>query len=440
VTTESCCQDFGISSINLNTYFMKKTYVLMAGVMLCLNALSQQCGLSFFTFDNLSKNGSNNVTVRFITNTENSDLDRFEIYRSRDGASTFQIAGVIPGTKSGNVTYNYTDLGAQNPIAPADRLYYRIIWYNTVGEACTSITRTVLPPIAYSNPCTPTALIVPDNKVCSGSSAAFEITNSPNIVSWSLSPNNPAVATLTPFSGTRVIVNQIGAGFITLNASVSGNGCTKNFSQQLIIGNAPVENNGISTYTINGSLRSLGSGNGNSVSAGSTSSINISLNNLITLGNVTWSVFQSGSPAISGFGQTGNGHQAWFNINLPTGQMSNSASLNYTAAHGCGTTNGNVGFTVFKSFFFTVMQAEGSDQVTIQSHSNNTRNTAVETMSTAKIYGVRVIDQSGIVRKNYSFKGGIFNTTLYLKGLRSGIYVVSVFDGSRWSNRKIFLK
>jgi hypothetical protein len=419
---------------------MKKIFFLLAGVLLCQEVLSQQCGLSFFDFNDLDHDGSGHVKIRFITNTENSDLDRFEIYRSRDNAATFQIAGVIPATKSGNVTYDYTDLGADDPIPPAPTVYYRIIWYSITNEACTSNTRTIDGPITYSNPCNAAGFTVPDNNVCTGSSSPFIITNSPSNVSWSLSPNDPSIATLTTFGGTKVIVNQIGNGFVTLNASITGAGCSRNFSQNLMIGNALLVNNGITGYTINGSPRPLGSGNSNGIPGGTSAAIAISLNNPTAVGNVTWSVTSAGSPAITGFSQSGNGQNASFSINLPSMAWSNSCTLGYSASTDCGTTLGSVQFTVFKSGgFFTVMQSGSSEVITIQSQRNqNKREGAAPGLS--KIYGVRIIDQNGIIRKNYNYSAGILNTTLYLNGLMAGVYVVSIFDGSNWTNRKIFLR
>lgn len=421
---------------------MKKTLFLAMGIVLCQQALSQQCGLSFLTYDECNKNSSNQPFVRFTSNTENNDLDRFEIERSRDNNATFQVIGVIPATKNttGNTTYNFTDVCAPAPISPATRVYYRIKWYSTSNQACSTVVVGLLPPFSScSNACTASVLLVPDNKVCSGSSAAFEVTNSPGIVSWSLSPNNASVATLTPFSGTRVLVNKVGDGFVTLNASVSGNGCSKNFSQPLIIGTAPIENNGISTCTINSVMHPLGTGNGGPISAGSTASIQVNVNNLLTVGNVTWTINNPGSPAITGFGQTANGHQAWFNINLPSGAWSNGATLDYSAQTGCGTSEGTIGFSVYKQFFFTIMQDDGIDAVMIKTHGSDPRSAAAEG-TPPKIYAARVIDLNGIIRKNYSYAGGIVNTTLYLEGLRPGIYIVSVFDGSAWNNKKIFLK
>lgn len=144
--------------------------------------------------------------------------------------------------------------------------------------------------------------------------------------------------------------------------------------------------------------------------------------------------------AITSFGQSANGQNAAFYINLPSSAWSNSATLKYSASTDCGTTEGNVQFTVFKSGgFFTVMQSGSSEVVTIQSQRNQNKMEGT-VPGFSKIYGVRIIDQNGIIRKNYNYGTGILNTTLYLNGLMSGVYVVSIFDGSNWTNRKIFLR
>jgi hypothetical protein len=414
--------------------------------------LSAQCGgISFVTFHPLEYT-NHKVLVKWASDTEDDTPDRFEIERSRDITQTYVVAGVISATKNtfGNTEYQFLDAC---PNTTNGDVYYRIAWYNTTNNnVCRSAWKLIVPDTQHgesfscSSQCDVASFVVPDNKVCSGTSARFKILNSPGTVSWSLSPNNPYIATLTTVGPTDVKVTRVGDGFVTLVGTIN-TGCTRTFSVPLMIGSAPLENNGSSTYSVNSSTYSvtnapLGTGNGFPQPWGGTAGVTVAIGSLPTVSSVNWSIATSGSPSITSFSQYNNGFNYSFNITLGQGTYSNYASFNYAAQTGCGVVNGNIGFSVYKSFSFRVSPAITSGNVQIETDNVSTMSVPQKgkELNIDKIYMVRVLDKSGAIVKNMEFKQGLASINLSLFDLKPGSYIISAFNGSTWSSRNILVQ
>ncbi len=54
------------------------------------------------------------------------------------------------------------------------------------------------------------------------------------------------------------------------------------------------------------------------------------------------------------------------------------------------------------------------------------------------IYNIRVIDQAGILKKQFSYSAGVRSTKIDLGGLIRGVYTVQVFDGTSWNSVQVF--
>jgi hypothetical protein len=58
-------------------------------------------------------------------------------------------------------------------------------------------------------------------------------------------------------------------------------------------------------------------------------------------------------------------------------------------------------------------------------------------LSQTKIYQIKILDQSGIILKQYSYSGGITNTAINLSNLVGGVYLIQAFNGSTWASQQI---
>ena len=56
------------------------------------------------------------------------------------------------------------------------------------------------------------------------------------------------------------------------------------------------------------------------------------------------------------------------------------------------------------------------------------------------IYGVKVIDRFGVLRKTFEYKSGIISTKISITDLNSGVYLLSVFDGQTWKSKQLIVE
>ena len=56
-----------------------------------------------------------------------------------------------------------------------------------------------------------------------------------------------------------------------------------------------------------------------------------------------------------------------------------------------------------------------------------------------KVYQVRVMDAQGVVRKTFSYPGGLDNVSVNLSDLTSGIYTLQIFDNKTWTSSQVVL-
>jgi len=56
-----------------------------------------------------------------------------------------------------------------------------------------------------------------------------------------------------------------------------------------------------------------------------------------------------------------------------------------------------------------------------------------------KVYQVRIVDVQGIVRKTFTYPGGVERISADLSGLNNGLYIIQVFDNRIWRSSKVVL-
>jgi hypothetical protein len=62
-----------------------------------------------------------------------------------------------------------------------------------------------------------------------------------------------------------------------------------------------------------------------------------------------------------------------------------------------------------------------------------------EKYNLVRIYRLNIIDQLGIIKKQYLYPGGITNASINTSNLGAGVYVIHAYNGSTWQSTK-FIK
>jgi len=66
-----------------------------------------------------------------------------------------------------------------------------------------------------------------------------------------------------------------------------------------------------------------------------------------------------------------------------------------------------------------------------------TNGAAQKTDENERIYRIKIVDQLGVIRQQFSYSKGITNTSINLSKLAAGIYILQVYNGSTWSSQQI---
>jgi len=137
------------------------------------------------------------------------------------------------------------------------------------------------------------------------------------------------------------------------------------------------------------------------------------------------------------------------NLNYSSGQGTPSLTLRTGTTTGTGTVTVRVanacdagGSPAVKfiqinncGFSFTVSPNPSTGNLTVSTESQTLSN-----VSPARIYQIRVIDQTGKVKKQFNFSSGITSTAINLSGLVAGIYTLQVYNGSEWASQQIVIQ
>lgn len=105
-------------------------------------------------------------------------------------------------------------------------------------------------------------------------------------------------------------------------------------------------------------------------------------------------------------------------------------SNNYDDLCGAAKTDGVTIYSNCPGFYFQLFPNPAGNYVIINA-------TAGINESKNLIYGIRITDRSGKLRKNTEYKPGVSTARISLNELNSGIYLVSVFDGVNWSSKQL---
>jgi hypothetical protein len=227
--------------------------------------------------------------------------------------------------------------------------------------------------------------------------------------------NPGAIASLTGQGTTQVRLDRIGNGTATLTVDLTKTcGINQKLSKSYTI-SAPVID---LTYSMNGSC------NG---------------------GYQTWSMNASSTSAVSSWQWTVDNPSSgsWY-IHNPSSpstliDVMGGGGVSITATSSCGTSrNGATIYSNCPTMMLVASPNPTMDNVTISSVS--TKDGAAADNKKTLIYQIKVTDQSGTTKRQYRYPSGLSNTTISLRGLMNGVYVIQAFDGTSWSSVQVIKK
>jgi hypothetical protein len=289
--------------------------------------------------------------------------------------------------------------------------------------------------------------------VCSGTtSTSYSITNlgcSPS-VSWSFAPSG-LVSVDNPSSATTTLTYS-GSGNGTLTATYSSACGSGTLSIPVTVG-SPVPK-GISNYFTNygsGNSPSLVSqyaflGTNHSQPGDNNGSFNYYVNDPLFSG-LTWSVVSQPS----GTNYQLNGNTTWMYVVMNgCTNCSLGITMNLSGTGPCGTYSQNITSTCarisgygFRAAIFP-NPATSSATVSLAAIEDNTVSAAESAQkSTAPkplIRAIQIASQMGAIIKTFEYKAGVASINVPLSGITSGIYQLSVFDGTNWTSQQLIIK
>ncbi|MEO8823910.1 MAG: M4 family metallopeptidase [Ginsengibacter sp.] len=259
---------------------------------------------------------------------------------------------------------------------------------------------------------------------CSGSST-YSISELPqgSTVTYSISPTT-GVANLSQ-TNNQATLTKSSIGSVILYATITtACGTQISISKNIAVGFAPVTLTSSPTGSCNGSYQTW--------SLSGTPAINAN--------NWHWTVDYLGSNSdiyIS---------QPYASSTFADVKGGGTIKLTYTDV--CGN-NESDGVTVYSNCYagyaatnFTVAPNPAQNDVTVSTATTGTlTNTKTKNISSPNlIYGIKITDALGILRKYFEYKAGIRSIKISVADLNSGVYSLSVFDGQQWQSQNIVVQ
>lgn len=73
--------------------------------------------------------------------------------------------------------------------------------------------------------------------------------------------------------------------------------------------------------------------------------------------------------------------------------------------------------------------------------SSNSANALTKSVSSPNlIYGIKITDMLGTLRKSFEYKTGIQSIIISIADLNAGTYILSVFDGQKWQSQLVIVQ
>lgn len=213
--------------------------------------------------------------------------------------------------------------------------------------------------------------------------------------------------------GNQATVTRISTGYFTLQVNISSAICGS-----LIVNSSSIRAGGFgsSDYPVSGSS-----------SACRNTYVYFSTNTLPGATNYVW--FWPGNWTYS----SGQGTP---NLNLITGTTSGTVGVRVANACDAGGSPGMKFVQVNNcGFSFTASPNPSTDNVTVTTAQPEGGSEAIANQT--RIYQIKIIDQSGNIKKQYNYSTGVTTVNIGLSNLIAGIYTIQAYNGTVWSSQQI---
>jgi len=123
-----------------------------------------------------------------------------------------------------------------------------------------------------------------------------------------------------------------------------------------------------------------------------------------------------------------------------------TVNLTYTDACGNHLSDGGTVYSTCHSGYavtnFTVAPNPAQNDITVSALNTGTliQAKAKSVSATNLIYGIKITDALGILRKSYEYKTGIKSIKISVTNLNAGVYSLSVFDGQKWQSQNVIVQ
>lgn len=317
--------------------------------------------------------------------------------------------------KVSGYTYQSNVTGQPNGNWSTDAGYGRVNAFGAVARAINSITD-----------------INGADNFCSSASYTITPPTGLTVSSWSATPSG--IVSLS-VNGNSVTLTKVANGIVTLKAKLNsqcrgGVVITKTVyvGNYLPIGTSSDNSNCSSHYfdVLNTSLSEV-----------CTANTSIGFNYNITDSRYSNFVYTPVSvPAGATWGASGG--NLFMTVTTPPTQGSVSETIALSATGPCGTYNVNFTSTaanIYSSLFAISPNPSQGDVMISMVNQNLSKSN-----SGNLIYAIKITDRFGTLRKSFEYKSGINSVKISLPDLNSGVYLISVFDGKKWSSKQLIIQ
>jgi hypothetical protein len=167
-------------------------------------------------------------------------------------------------------------------------------------------------------------------------------------------------------------------------------------------------------------------------SACKNQSVSFSTNDLAGATNYQWT-WSSNWSYTSGQGTR--------NLSLTTGSTTGNFPVTVRVDNSCGNGGSAAVKTVFvnncggRAFTFTVSPNPTTGGLNITAVQDRSKTNGI--LNIAKIYQIKILDQSGNTLKHFNYLKGIGSTNIDLRNLTAGVYTICAYNGVEWSYKQI---
>lgn len=271
--------------------------------------------------------------------------------------------------------------------------------------------------------------------ICSGGSKAYRINGMPAgaTVSWSLEPSS--AGTVTPINSTDVTVTpSTTSGVFDLNATVTH--CTFSYT-------APLTRITVGTPSYTGTYYTtlVGGYNGQTRLFSSSAIVSryasVYLSTELDYTTRTWSYVPGpvGSQPIYWWSGAG---ALPLQMDFGPNSSGKSARFKLTLTNACGSINETYYFyQTGGPYNFRVSPNPATDVITINLDKDvSAKDVAIDT----DIREIIIVDKTGSEIRTQSFAKGAQQTSINVSMLKPDIYVIRIFDGKQWHDKKFIIQ